>query len=103
LMREAGVEEEIEQMKEIGKNVSAMGAMQTSLNDEISKVNQEIAQTGQDLSAWTTSPVAAAPEPSSKSTQETAGEPVTKSPEPGNTAQDTDQSSPPNTPPDTTA
>ncbi len=43
LMREAGMEEEVEQLKEIGKNVNAMGSMQTSLQDEISKVNQEIA------------------------------------------------------------
>ena len=54
LMREAGMEEEVEQLKEIGKNVNAMGSMQTSLQDEIGKVNQEITQTGKDLSAWTT-------------------------------------------------
>ena len=60
LMREAGMEEEVEQLKEIGKNVNAMsgaaiGAVQASLQEEISKVNEEIQQTGKDLSAWTTS------------------------------------------------
>jgi Sec-independent protein translocase protein TatA len=103
LMREAGMEEEIEQMKEIGKNVNAMGEMQTSLNEEIGKVNQEIQQTNKDLSAWTTSPAAVASDTSSTSTQEPAGEPVTKPPEPGDTAPAASQSSPPNTPPDIAA
>ena len=56
LMREAGMEEEVEQLKEIGKNVNAMGEMQASLTQEIGKVSQEIQQTGKDLSAWTSSP-----------------------------------------------
>jgi len=83
LMREAGMEEEVEQLKEIGKNVNAMGSMQTSLQDEISKVNQEIAQTGKDLSAWTTSPVAAASDASPAPAQAPTGDPVIKPPEPG--------------------
>ncbi len=65
LMREAGMEEEVEQLKEIGKNVNAMGPMQTSLHEEINKVSQEITQTGNDLSAWTTSPAASTPAASS--------------------------------------
>jgi Sec-independent protein translocase protein TatA len=86
LMREAGMEEEVEQLKEIGKNVNAMGSMQTSLKDEISKVNQEIMQTGKDLSAWTTTPAAADPEASPAPIEETASEPVIKPPESGASA-----------------
>jgi sec-independent protein translocase protein TatB len=103
LMREAGMEEEIEQMKEIGKNINAMGEMQTSLNEEISKVNQEIQQTGKDLSAWTTLPVVTAPGTSSKSTQEPACEPVISPPELGSTSPADSQRSPAPSSPDTTA
>ena len=54
-MREAGMEEEVEQLKEIGKNVNAMGvAVHTSLQEQISKVDQELQHSGEDLSAWTT-------------------------------------------------
>ena len=62
LMREAGMEEEVEQLKEIGKNVNAMGEMQASLTQEIGKVSQEIEQTGKDLSAWTNTPAPAVPD-----------------------------------------
>jgi Sec-independent protein translocase protein TatA len=82
LMREAGMEEEVEQLKEIGKNVNAMGGMQTSLTEEIEKVNQEIQRAGNDLSAWTTSPATTTPDTSSTLVQEPAVEPVIKPPEP---------------------
>jgi Sec-independent protein translocase protein TatA len=55
LMREAGMEEEVAQLKEIGKNVKTMGEMESSLQAELGKVSQELQQTGKDLSAWTTS------------------------------------------------
>ncbi len=100
LMREAGMEEEVEQLKEIGKNVNAMGSMQTSLHDEISKVNQEIRQTGNDLSAWTTSPAVAAPDVTTVPAEEPASEPVIKPPEPNNSAPAASQTSPSDTPPD---
>jgi Sec-independent protein translocase protein TatA len=77
LMREAGMEEEVEQLKEIGKNVNAMGEMQTSLTQEIGKVNQEIQQTGKDLSAWTSTPAPAAPVETSAPVEEPATEPLT--------------------------
>ncbi len=60
------MEEEISQMKDIGQNIKAMSSVQTSLQEEINKVGQEIKQSGQnltdrtqvpasqDLSAWTT-------------------------------------------------
>jgi sec-independent protein translocase protein TatB len=100
LMREAGMEEEVEQLKEIGKNVNAMGSIQTSLQDEISKVNQEIVQTGKDLSAWTTSPAAAASDASPAPAQQPASEPVIKPQEPGKTVPAASQTSPSDTPPD---
>jgi Sec-independent protein translocase protein TatA len=103
LMREAGMEEEVEQLKEIGKNVNAMGSMQTSLQDEISKVNQEIAQTGKDLSAWTTSPVAAASDASPEPAQAPTGDPVIKPPEPGSVTPTNSQTNPSQTSPDIAA
>jgi sec-independent protein translocase protein TatB len=77
LMREAGMEEEVEQLKEIGKNVNAMGAMESSLTEEISKVSQEIQETGKDLSAWTSSPAPAAPDDSAATAPELTAEPLT--------------------------
>lgn len=94
LMREAGMEEEVEQLKEIGKNVNAMGSMQTSLQEEIGKVNQEIQQTGKDLSAWTTSPADA------PAAQEPVIEPVIRPPAPPSTTPTNDQTAPSDTPPD---
>jgi len=103
LMREAGMEEEVEQLKEIGKNVNAMGSMQTSLQDEISKVNQEIAQTGKDLSAWTTSPVAAASDASPEPAQAPTGDPVIKPPELGSATPTNSQTNPAEQSPDSAA
>jgi len=92
LMREAGMEEEVEQLKEIGKNVNAMGAaMHTSLQEQISKVDQELQQSGEDLSAWTTAvdepPAEPVIQPPAKdlsawttAPEETPGEPATPSP-----------------------
>lgn len=97
LMREAGMEEEVEQLKEIGKNVNAMGSMQTSLQEEIGKVNQEIQQTGKDPSAWTTSPADA------PAAQEPVIEPVIQPPAPASTTPTNDQTVPSDTPPDHTA
>jgi Sec-independent protein translocase protein TatA len=76
LMREAGMEEEVEQLKEIGKNVNAMGEMHTSLNEEIGKVNQEIQRTTKDLSAWTTSPAPTTPLDPAAPVTEPASEPA---------------------------
>jgi sec-independent protein translocase protein TatB len=84
LMREAGMEEEVEQLKEIGNNVNAMGEMQASLTQEIDKVGQEIQQTGKDLSAWTSSPAPAGPDDSSAPAQEPAAEPLTNPLDPDN-------------------
>jgi sec-independent protein translocase protein TatB len=101
LMREAGMEEEIDQLKEIGKNVSAMGDIRASLNEEIGKVGQEIQQTGKDLSAWTTSPTsteeADSPAPPA---QKPVVEPVIKPPEPGATAPGSPHTASSDTPPD---
>ena len=81
LMREAGVEEEVEQLKEIGKNVNSMGSMHTSLQGEISKVNQEIQQAATDLSAWTSAPTTAAPDVQAAPATEPSGSlPVSGSP-----------------------
>jgi sec-independent protein translocase protein TatB len=98
LMREAGMEEEVEQLKEIGKNVSSMGKMEVSLNEEISKVNQEIQQTGKDLSAWTTTPATPVENRPSIPVETAADEPDIRPPDPGSTK----PTNPPNTPSDTT-
>jgi sec-independent protein translocase protein TatB len=86
LMREAGMEEEVQQLKEIGKNVNAMGSMQTSLQAEIGKVNQEIRQTATDLSAWTSSPTPAASDVPPEPEPEPAADPSIKPPAPVNSA-----------------
>ncbi len=79
LMREAGMEEEVEQLKEIGKNVNAMGEIQSSLTDEINKVNQEIQHTGKDLSAWTSSPAPAVQaDPAGQGDPAAQGDPATQ-------------------------
>jgi sec-independent protein translocase protein TatB len=96
LMREAGMEEEVEQLKEIGKNVNAMGAMETSLTEEISKASQEIQETGKDLSAWTSSPVPAAPDDSAAAAQEPTAESLTNPLE-------AESDNPINTPPESTS
>jgi Sec-independent protein translocase protein TatA len=77
LMREAGMEEEVEQLKEIGKNVNTMGAMETSLTEEISKVSQEIQESSKDLSAWTISPPPAAPDGFASAAQRATAKPLT--------------------------
>ncbi len=56
LMREAGMEEEVEEMKEIGQTVSELTQVQASLSEDMDQVAKEIQQTSQDLSAWTTAP-----------------------------------------------
>ncbi len=102
LMREAGVEEEIEQMKEIGKDVSAMSDIRSSLNEEIGKVSQEINRTGKDLSAWTTSP-AESDRPPAPPIQSPVVEPVIAPPEPAAAPQDASNSESPETPPESIA
>jgi len=93
LMREAGVEEEIEELKTIGQEVSKLGKVEDSLRQEIQKTNQEIKETERGLSAWTTPPVSAASavttpeeaessETSQAETAETPTEPPTTDTEP---------------------
>ena len=102
LMREAGMEEEIDQLKEIGKNVNAMAQVQTSLNEEIGKVSREIQQTGKDLSAWTTSPAPAAPDDTSAPSHEIAAEPLTNPLDPDSN-NPTPTATPPESEPDNAA
>ena len=70
LMREAGVEEEVEQLKTIGQDLNKMGKVEDSLRQEIQKTSQEIKEAERDLSAWTTPPVSVA---SADTTPEEAG------------------------------
>jgi Sec-independent protein translocase protein TatA len=96
LMREAGMEEEVEQLKEIGKNVNAMGtAMHTSLQEQISKVDQELQQSGEDLSAWTTTaeepPAEPVIQPPAKNLSAWTTAPVVTPDEPANSPPAADQ------------
>lgn len=63
LMREAGVEEELEQMKTIGQDLNKLGKVEDSLRQEMQKTSQEIKEAERDLSAWTSPPVAAVSAP----------------------------------------
>ncbi len=53
LMREAGLEEQAEELKSIGKEVEELSKVKTSLTQDINRSGKEITQ---DLSAWTTPP-----------------------------------------------
>jgi len=57
LMREAGLEEEIKSLNEIGANVQDLTKFQTGINLSTPKESEPAAQS--DLSAWTTPPPAA--------------------------------------------
>jgi Sec-independent protein translocase protein TatA len=100
LMREAGIEEEMEQMKEIGSNVSVMTDVHSSLIDEINKVEQDITQNGKDFSAWTTPPVTTeTPTVSELSIQKPAVEGSNKPPESNDAGQENGESNSAKTPP----
>jgi sec-independent protein translocase protein TatB len=58
LMRDAGLEEDIEELKKIGQEVDKLGHVKESLSGDLDKVGSEL-NTG--LSAWTTPPTIESP------------------------------------------
>jgi len=58
LMREAGLEEDAEELKKIGKEVEALGKVNTSISDDLKKTSSDF---NKSFSAWTTPPGSAEP------------------------------------------
>ena len=98
LMREAGMEEEIDQLKEIGKNVNAMapGTNIVERGDRQSEPGDPADRQGS--ISLDHLPAPAAPDDASTPAQEPTGEPVTNPLEDGNT----DPTHPATIPPDST-
>lgn len=77
LMREAGLEEEVEELKQIGQEVDSLSKSRTAISDDLKKATQEI---NRDLSAWTTPPTIQSPPPPALENKDT-GKPADREPE----------------------
>lgn len=60
LIREAGLEEEAEELKKIGQQVDDLSKSRLSVTDDIERASRDI---NRDLSAWTTPPTIDSPPP----------------------------------------
>jgi Sec-independent protein translocase protein TatA len=60
LMREAGLEEQAEELKKIGQEVQDLNKTPSTISQDVSSATREI---NRDLSAWTTAPTIASPPP----------------------------------------
>ena len=80
LMREAGLEEQMEELNKIQKELPrGQDLGLDSVNRELQQVGKELRQSTPDLSSWTTPPISAEPPPAEAAA---ADEPAAATPEP---------------------